>query len=202
MKADSRILAGAGALALCLTAGGAAGMDKTFGAPHEGMSVEEYQSLVFLDPQNTTRMDWDAVRGMDGYFLIDNQGEPTVSVVDYHAGETVRKLDMGETGNHHLWVIPGRALRLVVAALRVGHVLDHRSRHHGGGRQVPPEHGGQEGDRAAPRRLRLHPATGGGRQHPRQGARLSHDAQHRHPASDRHRRDQLSRRPRRDVHAG
>ena len=107
MKTDSRIVAGASVLALCLTAGGAAGMDKKFGAPTEGMSVEEYQSLVFLDPQNTMRMDWDAVRGMDGYFLIDNQGEPTVSVVDYHAGETIRKLDMGETGNHHLWVIPG-----------------------------------------------------------------------------------------------
>ena len=107
MKADNRVLAGAGVVALCLAAGGAAGMDKKFGAPTEGMSVEEYQSLVFLDPQNTVRMDWDAVKGMDGYFLIDNQGEPTVSVVDYHAGETVRKLDMGETGNHHLWVIPG-----------------------------------------------------------------------------------------------
>ena len=107
MKFNSRIVAGAGALALCLTAGSAAGMDKKFGAPTEGMSVEEYQSLVFLDPQNTMRMDWDAVKGMDGYFLIDNQGEPTVSVVDYHKGETIRKLDMGETGNHHLWVIPG-----------------------------------------------------------------------------------------------
>ena len=107
MKTNSRVLAGAGALALCLAAGGAAAMEKRFGAPTEGMSVEEYQSLVFLDPQNTMRMDWDAVKGMDGYFLIDNQGEPTVSVVDYHKGETIRKLDMGETGNHHLWVIPG-----------------------------------------------------------------------------------------------
>ena len=107
MKADNRVLAGAGVVALCLAAGGAAGMDKKFGAPTEGMSVEEYQSLVFLDPQNTLRMDWDAVRGMDGVFLIDNQGEPTVSVVDYHAGETVKKIEMGETGNHHLWVIPG-----------------------------------------------------------------------------------------------
>lgn len=80
---------------------------KTFGAPTEGMSTEEYQSLVFLDPQNTTRMDWDAVKGMKGNFLIDNQGEPTVSVVDYEKGETTRKIDMGETGNHHLWVIPG-----------------------------------------------------------------------------------------------
>ena len=66
MKADNRVLAGAGVVALCLAAGGAAGMDKKFGAPTEGMSVEEYQSLVFLDPQNTLRMDWDAVRGMDG----------------------------------------------------------------------------------------------------------------------------------------
>ena len=107
MKADSRVLAGASVFALSLAAGGAAGMDKKFGAPHEGMSVEEYQSLVFLDPQNTLRMDWDAVKGMDGVFLIDNQGEPTVSVVDYHAGETIKKIEMGETGNHHLWVIPG-----------------------------------------------------------------------------------------------
>ena len=107
MKFNSRIVAGASALALCLTTGSAAGMGKKFGAPTEGMTVEEYQSLVFLDPQNTMRMDWDAVKGMDGYFLIDNQGEPTVSVVDYHKGETIRKLDMGETGNHHLWVIPG-----------------------------------------------------------------------------------------------
>ena len=84
-----------------------AGMGKKFGAPTEGMSMEEYQSLVFLDPQNTVRMDWDAVRGMSGYFLIDNQGEPTVSVVDYNKGETVKKIDMGETGNHHLWIIPG-----------------------------------------------------------------------------------------------
>ena len=52
-------------------------------------------------------MDWDAVRGMSGYFLIDNQGEPTVSVVDYNKGETVKKIQMGETGNHHIWVIPG-----------------------------------------------------------------------------------------------
>ena len=50
MKTDRRILAGAGVLALSLAAGGAAAMDKKFGAPTEGMSVEEYQSLVFLDP--------------------------------------------------------------------------------------------------------------------------------------------------------
>lgn len=85
----------------------AAAADKKFGAPTEGMSTESYQSLVFLDPQNTVRMDWAAVRGMPGNFLIDNQGEPTVSVVDYEKGETVKKIQMGETGNHHLWIIPG-----------------------------------------------------------------------------------------------
>ena len=71
------------------------------------MTTEDYQKLVFLDPQNTVRMDWHAVKGMDGNFLIDNQGEPTVSVVDYDKGETVKMIDMGETGNHHLWIIPG-----------------------------------------------------------------------------------------------
>ena len=85
----------------------AAEMGTKFGAPTEGMSTEEYQALVFLDPQNTVRMDWHAVEGMEGNFLIDNQGEPTVSVVDYNEGETVKMIDMGETGNHHLWVIPG-----------------------------------------------------------------------------------------------
>ncbi len=78
-----------------------------FGAPTQGMSTEEYQALVFLDPQNTVRMDWHAVKGMDGNFLIDNQGEPTVSVVDYNKGETIKLIEMGETGNHHIWVIPG-----------------------------------------------------------------------------------------------
>ena len=78
-----------------------------FGAPTTDMTSEEYQQLVFLDPQNTIRMDWHAVQGMDGNFMIDNQGEPTVSVVDYDKGETVKLIDMGETGNHHLWVIPG-----------------------------------------------------------------------------------------------
>lgn len=107
MKAKCRILAGAGILALGLGAAGAGEMPKKFGAPYEGMSTEEYQSLVFLDPQNTLRVDWDAVKGMGGVFLIDNQGHPTVSVVDYDAGETVKKIDMGETGNHHLWVLPG-----------------------------------------------------------------------------------------------
>ena len=78
-----------------------------FGAPTEGMSVDEYQSLVFLDPQNTIRADWDAVRGMSGNFFIDNQGDPTVSVVDYVKGETIKKIQMGETGNHHIFLIPG-----------------------------------------------------------------------------------------------
>jgi len=79
-----------------------------FGAPTAGMSVDAYRSLVKLDPQNTVGVDWDAVRGMSGYFLIDNQGEPTVSVVDYNLGETIKKIDMGEeAGNHHIWVIPG-----------------------------------------------------------------------------------------------
>jgi DNA-binding beta-propeller fold protein YncE len=78
-----------------------------FGAPTEGMSTEEYQALVFLDPQNTARMDWHAVKGMDGNFFIDNQGEPTVSVVDYNKAKTVKKIDLGETGNHHIWMIPG-----------------------------------------------------------------------------------------------
>ncbi len=78
-----------------------------FGAPTKGMSTADYQALVFLDPQNTIRTDWDVVRKMSGYFLIDNQGEPTVSVVDYQKGETIKKIQMGETGNHHIFVIPG-----------------------------------------------------------------------------------------------
>ena len=92
-----------------LVAGCSSSMEKgtRFGAPTQGMTTEEYQKLVFLDPQNTVRMDWHAVRDMDGYFLIDNQGEPTVSVVDYEKGETVKLIDMGETGNHHIFIIPG-----------------------------------------------------------------------------------------------
>ncbi len=78
-----------------------------FGAPSVGMSTKDYQALVFLDPQNTVRMDWAAVKGMPGNFLINNQGHPSVSVVDYELGETVKRIDMGETGNHHLWIIPG-----------------------------------------------------------------------------------------------
>ncbi len=106
MRSTSICVATAAAL---LLAGSVSAAEKgtTFGAPSEGMSTEDYQKLVFLDPQNTVRMDWHAVAGMDGNFLIDNQGEPTVSVVDYEKGETVKMIDMGETGNHHLWVIPG-----------------------------------------------------------------------------------------------
>jgi hypothetical protein len=86
-----------------------------FGAPTEGMSTEEYQSLIFLDPQNTIRSDFHAVKGMNGNFLIDNQGEPTVSVVNYYKGETVKKIQLKDPagtnfkpgGNHHIFVIPG-----------------------------------------------------------------------------------------------
>ncbi len=91
----------AGLLGGCVTTG------TKIGAPTKGMSTEEYQSLIFLDPQNTLRTNWDAVRNMPGYFLIDNQGEPTVSVVDYQQGKTIKKIQMGETGNHHIFVIPG-----------------------------------------------------------------------------------------------
>ena len=94
------LLAGCGAF-------GGGGMGQTFGAPTEGMSTKEYQSLVFIDPQNTVRMDWAAVKDMPGNFWINNQGEPTISVVDYHKGETIKKIQMGSTGNHHLWIIPG-----------------------------------------------------------------------------------------------
>ncbi|MBF0278717.1 MAG: YncE family protein [SAR324 cluster bacterium] len=98
----------AGLMAACTSMGTSPKMMGTkFGAPKEGMSKAEYQSLVFLDPQNTIRMDWHAVQGMTGYFLIDNQGEPTVSVVDYEMEKTIKKIDMEETGNHHLWIIPG-----------------------------------------------------------------------------------------------
>lgn len=95
------------AVLMMALASGCSTVGTKFGAPSEGMSVKEYQSLVFLDPQNTVRMDWAAVRDMPGNFLIDNQGEPTVSVVDYDKGETIKKIQMGETGNHHLWIIPG-----------------------------------------------------------------------------------------------
>jgi YVTN family beta-propeller protein len=85
------------------------------GAPSEGMSSEEYQSLIRLDPQNTMMANFSAAKGMDGYFLIDNQGEPTVSVVDYNLGETIKKIKLSDppgtnfkrAGNHHIFVIPG-----------------------------------------------------------------------------------------------
>ena len=66
------------------------------GAPTTGMSSSEYQSLVRLDPQNTMKADFSAVKGMDGYFLIDNQGEGTVSVVDYNVGETIKKTNIND----------------------------------------------------------------------------------------------------------
>lgn len=108
MKVTSLLAVVAAALAVagCSTTS-SKGMGTKFGAPTQNMTKEEYQELVFLDPQNTVRMDWHAVAGMDGNFLIDNQGEPTVSVVDYNKGETIKMIQMGETGNHHIWVIPG-----------------------------------------------------------------------------------------------
>ena len=85
------------------------------GAPTVGMSSDEYQSLIRLDPQNTLMADSKSARKMAGYFLIDNQGEPTVSVVDYNEGETIKKIELPEVpgtsfkpaGNHHIFVIPG-----------------------------------------------------------------------------------------------
>ena len=85
------------------------------GAPTEGMSSSEYQELVRLEPQNTMMANFDAVKGMDGYFLIDNQGEPTISVVDYNKEETIKKIKLSDpvgtsfrpAGNHHIFVIPG-----------------------------------------------------------------------------------------------
>ncbi|GIT07407.1 MAG: hypothetical protein CM1200mP30_10370 [Pseudomonadota bacterium] len=54
-----------------------------------------------------------AAKGMDGYFLIDNQGEPTISVVDYNKGETIKKIKLSDppgtsfkpAGNHHIFEI-------------------------------------------------------------------------------------------------
>ena len=100
----------AGIISGCVTTGGA-----KFGAPSKGMSSEEYQSLVRLDPQNTMKANFSAVKGMDGYFLIDNQGESTISVVDYNKGETIKKIKLSDppgtsfkpAGNHHIFVIPG-----------------------------------------------------------------------------------------------
>jgi len=95
------------AILMLIAVSGCSTVGTKFGAPAAGMSTKDYQSLVFLDPQNTVRMDWKAVKGMPGNFLIDNQGHPSVSVVDYDLGETVKRIDMGETGNHHLWILPG-----------------------------------------------------------------------------------------------
>ena len=99
----------AGMVSGCVTAG------TKIGAPSEGMSSEEYQSLIRLDPQNTMMANFSAAKGMDGYFLIDNQGEPTISVVDYNKGETIKKIKLSDPpgtsfkpgGNHHIFVIPG-----------------------------------------------------------------------------------------------
>jgi len=99
----------AGMVSGCVTAG------TKIGAPSEGMSSEEYQSLIRLDPQNTMKANFSAAKGMDGYFLIDNQGEPTISVVDYNKGETIKKIKLSDPpgtsfkpgGNHHIFVIPG-----------------------------------------------------------------------------------------------
>ena len=100
----------AGIISGCVTTGGA-----KIGAPSKGMSSAEYQSLVRLDPQNTMKANFSAVKGMDGYFLINNQGEPTISVVDYNKGETIKKIKLSDppgtsfkpAGNHHIFVIPG-----------------------------------------------------------------------------------------------
>ena len=102
----------AGMVSGCVTAGTAG---TKFGAPTKGMSTAEYESLIFLDPQNTMKANFSAAKGMDGYFLIDNQGEPTISVVDYNKGETIKKIKLSDPpgtsfkpgGNHHIFVIPG-----------------------------------------------------------------------------------------------
>jgi len=122
MKNNSILLAAISILvamiAGCATTGMHAGHGShgaKIGAPSKGMSSAEYQSLVMLDPQNTMKANFSAVKGMDGYFLIDNQGEPTISVVDYNKGETIKKIKLSDppgtsfkpAGNHHIFVIPG-----------------------------------------------------------------------------------------------
>ena len=102
----------AGMVSGCVIAGTAG---TKIGAPTKGMSTAEYESLIFLDPQNTMKANFSAAKGMDGYFLIDNQGEPTISVVDYNKGETIKKIKLSDPpgtsfkpgGNHHIFVIPG-----------------------------------------------------------------------------------------------
>ena len=122
MKKNSILLAAfvflAGIISGCAGKGMHAGHGahgSKIGAPSEGMSSEEYQSLIRLDPQNTMMANFSAAKGMDGYFLIDNQGEPTISVVDYNKGETIKKIKLSDppgtsfkrAGNHHIFVIPG-----------------------------------------------------------------------------------------------
>ena len=63
---------------------------------------------------------------MDGHFLIDNQGEPTVSVVDYKKGETIKKIQMKDPagtnfkpgGNHHIFIIPGPDMHGHLSAMK------------------------------------------------------------------------------------
>jgi YVTN family beta-propeller protein len=115
MRNSSILLITSAVVALIISGCTKPGQHAHIGAPAEGMSSEEYQSLVRLDPQNTMQANFSAVKGMDGYFLINNQGEPTVSVVDYNKGETIKKIKLSDppgtsfkpAGNHHIFVIPG-----------------------------------------------------------------------------------------------
>ena len=118
MKNNSIFLAAfvflAGIISGCVTVKVEPASD-TIGAPSEGMSSWDYGRLIRLDPQNTMKANFSAAKGMDGYFLIDNQGEPTISVVDYNKGETIKKIKLSDPpgtsfkpgGNHHIFVIPG-----------------------------------------------------------------------------------------------
>ncbi len=115
MRNSSILLITSAVIALIISGCTKPGQHAHIGAPAEGMSSEDYQSLVRLDPQNTMQANFSAVKGMDGYFLINNQGEPTVSVVDYNKGETIKKIKLSDppgtsfkpAGNHHIFVIPG-----------------------------------------------------------------------------------------------
>ena len=115
MRNSSILLITSAVVALIISGCTKPGQHAHIGAPAEGMSSEDYQSLVRLDPQNTMQANFSAVKGMDGYFLINNQGEPTVSVVDYNKGETIKKIKLSDppgtsfkpAGNHHIFVIPG-----------------------------------------------------------------------------------------------
>ena len=110
MKNNSILL-----ITIAFLAGIISGFGANISAPSKGMSSEEYESLIRLDPQNTMMANFSAVKGMDGYFLIDNQGESTISVVDYNKGETIKKIKLSDppgtsfkpAGNHHIFVIPG-----------------------------------------------------------------------------------------------